>query len=340
MSAVRILGLGPVLTCGQGVEALSRALAEEKSGPPAADLSTEALTAFLPPARIRRIDPFGRMALLAAFLAIRDAGLALEAARTDRWGIVVGTAFGPQTSTFSFLDGLIDGRDHLVSSLAFTNSVHNMVAAQVSLALGVTGPVRTLTAFGYTAGTALRTACHWIQAGRADRVLLILGEESSPVLTYAVGRMGGGAERVRPLADECTYAARPGCAALLLGSGDTGYARVLEVEESLTTAEAAARAALADVLFCAAAGRVDEAGDYRVLTSQARRVRAHAPLYGSLATSLGIEATIAALVLAGRTSEAVIEAGAGPETASAAPRTAAVAGVCGPNRVTLVSLGG
>jgi 3-oxoacyl-[acyl-carrier-protein] synthase II len=339
VSPVRILGLGPVLACGQGVEALRRALAGE-NGPPSADISTEALIGFLPPPRIRRIDPLGRLALLASYLAIQDAGLAPEEARTDRWGIVVGTAFGPQTSTFSYLDGLIDAGDHLVSSLAFTNSVHNMAAAQVSLALGVTGPVRTLTAFEYTAGTALQTACHWIRAGRADRVLLILGEESSPVLTYAVGRLGGGAERVRPLADECTYAARPGCAALLLGSGDTGYARVLEVKEGLTTAEAAARAALADVLFCAASGRVDEAGDYHVLMSQARRVRAHASLYGSLPTSLGIEATIAALVLAGRTAEAVIEAGVGTESSSPATRTAAVAGVCGPNRVTLVSLEG
>ena len=84
-------------------------------------------------------------------------------------------------------------------------------------------------------------------------------------------------------------------------------------------------------VFCAASGRVDEAGDYRVLRSQSRRVRAHASLYGSLATSLGIEATIAALALAGLTAEA----GVGTEPA---PRTAAVAGVCGPNRVTLVSL--
>jgi 3-oxoacyl-[acyl-carrier-protein] synthase III len=215
-----------------------------------------------------------------------------------------------------------------------------MAAAQVSLALGVTGPVRTLTAFGYTAGTALRTACHWIRAGRADRVLLILGEESSPVLTYAAGLMSDGAERVRPLAEDCTYAPRPGCAALLLGNGDTGCVRILDVEEGLTAAEAAARAASADVLFCAATGRADEAGDYRILVSQARRVRTHAHLYGSLATSLAIETAIAALVLAGRTPEPVTEEGAGPETASLPPRKAAVAGVCGPNRVTLVSLEG
>ncbi|MDD8025045.1 MAG: beta-ketoacyl synthase N-terminal-like domain-containing protein [Acidobacteriota bacterium] len=293
--------------------------------------SAAALAEFLPPARTRRLDPLGRMALLAAYTALRDAGLAPEEARSERWGIVVGTAFGPQTSTFSYLDGLIDSGDHLVSSLAFTNSVHNLPAAQVSLALGITGPVQTLSAFGETAGAALQTACGWIRTGRADRVLVILGEESSPVMDYVVGRMGGGAGSVRPLTNECTYAPRPGGAALLLGSGAAGYAGILEVAEGLTTAEAASQAAAADLLYCAASGRSDEAGDYRVLASRSAQVRAHAGFYGSLATGLGLETAIAALALAGRLPE-------GNPSGSAKPRTAAVAGVAGPNRVTLVSL--
>jgi 3-oxoacyl-[acyl-carrier-protein] synthase II len=333
MTSVRIIGLGPVLSCGLGVEPLVRSLAGENRALAEAEIAS-ALAEFLSPARTRRLDPLGRMALLASYLAIRDAGATAEEARSEKWGIVFGTGFGPQFSTFSYLDGLIDSGDHLVSSLAFTNSVYNLPAAQISLALGVSGPVHTLSAFGATAGAAFQTACGWIRSGRTARVLLVLGEEASSVLTYAVDRMGGGSGPILPWGDRCTYDPRPGCLALLLSDGTGGYAGVLEVAEGLTTAEAADRAAASGLLCCAAAGRSDEADDYRIVASRcAGRVHAHAPLYGSLPTGLGMETAIAALALAGRTPEAAT-------AANVRPRTAAVAGVCGPDRVTLISLEG
>ena len=316
MIDVRILGLGPVLVCGQGVEALEKALGGG-GGLPNADVPTDSLTGFLLPARIRRIDPLGRMALLASYLALRDAGLAPEEARSDRTGIVFGTAFGPQTSTFAYLDGIIDAGDQMASSLAFTNSVHNLAAAQISLALGIIGPTRTLTAFGYTVGASLLSARHWIRSGRVDRVLVVLGEETSPVMAYAVSRMGGG----------CSYTARPGCIALVLGLEGKGYARLVDVEEGLTAAEAAERAGQADGLFCADSGRADESPAYRELAAKSRRVASHSPLYGSLAISLGIELAIAALAVRGKAAVPML-------------RTAAVAGVSGPDRVTMISIEG
>jgi 3-oxoacyl-[acyl-carrier-protein] synthase II len=326
MSDVRILGLGPVLVCGQGVEALEKALSGGGS-PPNDDVPTESLTGFLPPARIRRIDPLGRMALLASFLALRDAGIALEEARSDRTGIVFGTAFGPQTSTFAYLDGIIDAGDQMASSLAFTNSVHNLASAQISLALGITGPTRTLTAFGYTAGASLLSARHWIRSGRVDRALVVLGEETSPLMAYAVGRMGGRSDGVRPFTQGCSYTARPGCIALVLGLEGKGYARLVDVEEGLTTAEAAERAGRADGLFCADTGRADESPAYRELAAKAHRAASHSPLYGSLDISLGIELAIAALAISGRAAVPML-------------RTAAVAGVSGPDRVTMISIEG
>ena len=326
MNDVRILGHGPVLVCGQGVEALENALSGG-GGPPNDDVPTESLTGFFPPARIRRIDPLGRMALLASFLALRDAGIALEEARSDRTGIVFGTAFGPQTSTFAYLDSIIDAGDQMASSLAFTNSVHNLASAQISLALGITGPTRTLTAFGYTVGASLLSARHWLRSGRVDRALVVLGEETSPVMAYAVGRMGGRSDGVRPFTQGCSYTARPGCIALVLGLEGKGYARLVDVEEGLTTAEAAERAGQADGLFCADTGRADESPAYRELAAKSLRVASHSPLYGSLAISLGIELAIAALAISGRAAVPML-------------RTAAVAGVSGPDRVTMISIEG
>ncbi len=339
MSEVRILGLGPVLACGQGRDALLQAL-RKGAGPLGADVSTESLTDFLPAPRIRRIDPLGRMALLAAYLALRDAGLNLEEVKGERTGIVVGSSFGPQSSTFSYLDGMIEAGDHLVSSVAFTNSVHNLAAAQVSLALGIVGPVRTVTAFGDTAGNAFRTAWSWIRSGRVDRVILILGEEASPVMTYAVRSMGGEAERVKPFAEGCSYAARPGCMGMVLGKEGPGYARLIDLAEGLAPGEAAERASRADALFCAAAGRADEFPVYRELWAKSRWPTAHSSLYGSLAAGLGVESAIAALALREGTAFSLpsSEGYPGPAAPPSAIRTAAVAGVSGPDRVTVITM--
>ena len=342
MKPVKILGIGATLTCGEGLKTLRQAL-ETGRGRLDSNVSVAGLDAFIPPGRTRRLDLLSRMALLTACLALGDAKVSLEDVRGPETGIVLGTALGPQQSTFAFLDGIIDSGDSGASSFAFTNSVHSIPASQVSLALGICGPVRTVTNFESTAGAALGAAMHWIEQDMVKRVVLILGEESSPVEDYVVKQLGGGAAEVRPLAEGCSYANRGGCVALVLGSEGDGYGRIVSVGQSLTGREAAERIADKDMLFSAAAGKADEFSLYRELAGHAVRVAAHSPLYGSFMTGLGVELAVAAMALRGKTlwpqPGGQMSGSAQSSVTPAAIRSAAVAGVSGPGRLTVVELG-
>ena len=343
MMPVRILGIGTTLACGEGREALEAALRSDRPGLPS-DVTTGRLAEFVSPDKCRRLDPMARMALLSASLGLRDAGLSLEDAGNSRTGIVFGTALGPQTSTFSFLDGINQYGDALVSSLAFTNSVHNTPASIVSILLGIRGPIRTIAASGYTAGAALLTALTWVRNDDVRRVVLMLGEECSDVLQYVVRVLGGGTDAVRPFSPDCAYAPRPGLVALVLGRAKSGegYGRIASLDVNLTVEEAAARiAASGSPLFCAASGRAEDHGVYRELRRRAPSA-AYSPRYGSLETGMGVELAIAALTLRARTVFPVPDAGDGG-AAHRAPfpaeiRSVLVASVCSPGRVTLAAL--
>lgn len=107
MNPVKILGIGTTLTCGEGLEPLRQAL-ETGRGRLDSSVSVAGLDAFIPAGKTRRLDLLSRMALLTSCLALRDAKVPLEDARGPETGIVLGTALGPQQSTFAYLDGIID----------------------------------------------------------------------------------------------------------------------------------------------------------------------------------------------------------------------------------------
>ena len=58
---------------------------------------------------MRRIDHYIRMALLASFLALEDAGLL--ASKPDRMGIIVATGYGATCNTFDFQHSVITDSD-------------------------------------------------------------------------------------------------------------------------------------------------------------------------------------------------------------------------------------
>jgi len=340
MKPVGIHGVGTALACGAGVDALRIALREGREAG-RSEVGLEGLEDFIPANRTRRLDPLARMALLAACLSLRDAGLRPDEASGRPTGIVFGTALGPQESTFSFLEDIIGSGDACASSFAFTNSVHNLPASNMSLALGIRGPMRTVTAFGHTTAAALLSALHWIREGVVERVLLVLGEECSAVMEYVVRRFGGGEGNVRPFAPGCTYRSRGGCAAFVLGGGDGPYGRLASVEAGLSEAEAAERAAGSDLLLCAAAGRADEFNLYERLWASHRLVGAYSPVYGSLPTGPGVDLAVAALSLRERTvfagpGGAWIKGSAVSGAEGLLPGAVAVAGVEGPGRFTLI----
>jgi 3-oxoacyl-[acyl-carrier-protein] synthase II len=180
----------------------------------AADLSR--LLEFIPKRGARRVDRLSGLSLLAAHLALQDAGIDPAGERT---GLVIATGYGASRSTADFLDSLIDGTDLGASPTAFAGSVHSSAAAQVSIGLGIRGPTLTITQFELSCGEALRVACQWLSSGRVDTVLVGAADEVSAMVGYCWQRLTAGL---------CQTAAAPtpgeGAAFLVLQRGAAGPA--------------------------------------------------------------------------------------------------------------------
>lgn len=190
MMRLAVEGLGVVAAGSNGLDALSWRARQVLGGtiPEGTDSAdTGMLTKYLPVRALRRMDHFTRMTLLAAFEALRDAGL--EHGDLADTGIILATGYGPAALTFEFLDSIIDYGPDMASPLAFAHSVHNIPAATVALSLKLTGPCTTVSQIDTAFPSALLTARTWLQEGRVTRVLLGAADERTNLLSETANRL-------------------------------------------------------------------------------------------------------------------------------------------------------
>jgi 3-oxoacyl-[acyl-carrier-protein] synthase II len=199
-----VQGIGVVGGFGSGVEAFRQALLMGSTRPgvypilhqgvplelPAYRADTERLQDFVPLRALRRVDRFSRLGMLGAYLALEDAGILSEGSQS-RLGVIIATGLGPTGITFAFEDTFIQAGDICASPTYFANSVHNSVAANISLLLGATGPNSTVSQFHLSVPAALQTAWLWLAEGRVDRVLFGAVDELSELIAYAFYRQHG-----------------------------------------------------------------------------------------------------------------------------------------------------
>lgn len=175
---LRITGLGPVGGFGSGREAFARALRE--GCPPGGTLAPTGrlahradlapLDTFLPRRATRRVDTFGRLALLGACLALQDAGLPVSSLGPEV-GLVIASGHGATGSTLALQDGILQDGDPFASPIHFANSLHNSAAAQISLLLGLQGPCVTVTQGGLSTASGLLAADSLLRQGQVRRVI-------------------------------------------------------------------------------------------------------------------------------------------------------------------------
>lgn len=314
MRRAGILGLGQVSAAGAGLDALRRALA---GATPRADwiatlpgieplpflrARASGLERFVQPRQLRRVDPFSQRALLAAFLALEDAGFRVEA--PARVGAVLATGYGPLSTSFAFLDEVIDKGDGLGSPIHFANSVHNAPTALISTLLHVEGPILTLTGFAHAFAQAVSVALGWLERGEVDHAIVASADEVHPMLAYGVARLSGAAPtgELDPLDfARCGYVAGETFTAMLLGRpGEARHATIEEPTPFAATAESAAGAAATDddqTLFLAAQGDAREGQAYLAAASRAREVACYGALWGGSPTAEAMTILTAAISL-------------------------------------------
>jgi 3-oxoacyl-[acyl-carrier-protein] synthase II len=250
---------------------------------------------------MRRADRFSKMAVLAAWDAVEDSGIAVQGGE-GRLGIILATAFGPQATAFRFLDEIMDHGDGQASPKLFSHSVHNAAASYVASALNSRGPTLTLTQFSFSFHQALLLAGAWLHEGRCERVLVGSVEECGDVLEYICSRKLRIPEdgRIRSFEFASSPAAVPGeGSAFLLLSRDATAGRYCEIGDISFDDEAGEEGP--DLYLLDADGMSGDERDYRKAARQDVMVAGYSPLFGSMMTGSAFHCAAAALILTRQT---------------------------------------
>ncbi len=217
---VVITGLGAITPLATGVEESWLKLCQGKSGVAritkfdpsnfnvqiAAELKDFHPEDFLDRKKIRRTDPFIQYALIAARMAIDDAGLTINANNASSIGVVLGSCAGGMTMYGKNLFALRDEGADKVSPFFIPGFIANMAAGEVSMAFGARGPSKCVVTACATGSNCIGDAFRHIQYSEADA--MIAGGSDSYVLPIAVA----GFDKMRTLSrrnNEPEKASRP-----------------------------------------------------------------------------------------------------------------------------------
>jgi 3-oxoacyl-[acyl-carrier-protein] synthase II len=217
---VVITGLGAVTPLATGVEESWRKLYQGKSGVAritkfdpsgfnvqiAAELKDFHPEDFLDKKKIRRTDPFIQYALVAARMAIGDAGLTINVNNASRVGVVLGSCAGGMTMYGKNLFALRDEGADKVSPFFIPGFIANMAAGEVSMAFGARGPSKCVVTACATGNNCIGDAFRLIQYDEADA--MIAGGSDAYVLPIAIA----GFDKMRTLSrrnNEPEKASRP-----------------------------------------------------------------------------------------------------------------------------------
>ncbi len=264
---------------------------------PAYLASLDRLEEFIPKRALRRIDHCSRMTLLAAQLALQDAGM--PESERSRIGVIIASGYGPLQTTFDFLDSYLDFGYACSSPTHFSNSVHNAAAAHVSMQLKTTAPSLTVTQFEMSVPSALLTAQQWLTEGRVDRVLFGAVDEQCDVLRYCRRQFFAAGEQgpLQPLAFDTQSAVVGEGAVFLLLTRDevAAYGHIDEVR--LGNHSVAPLCLSDDDLLILGADGHKECGRWYTQAARGREVAAYASFYGSFPAAAGFDLAVAALSL-------------------------------------------
>ena len=200
---------------------------------------------LLDAAKRRRLSRIQQMVLAAARRSVSPGGMAGRA--RDRICVSFGTGLGSLNDTAAFVENLIVKEERSPRPLFFTNSVHNALASQVALELGLTG-LNLTAAHGETSfEAAIWHGARELRAGRAELALVGAADELNHYALAADLRWGGWGEsrsEVRPFGSDGSgrwrVPAGEGCAVFALATS-AGRAEALAWISAIRTGRVAGK---------------------------------------------------------------------------------------------------
>jgi len=217
---VVITGLGAVTPLAIGVRDSWQRLCQGRSGVAritkfdpssfnvqiAAELKDFHPEDFLDKKKIRRTDPFIQYGLVAARMAVDDAGLAINESNASRIGVTLGSCAGGMTMYERNLSALCNEGPDKVSPFFIPGFIANMGVGEVSMDLGVHGPSKCVVTACATGNNCIGDALRLIQYDEANA--MIAGGSDAYILPIAVA----GFDKMRALSrrnNEPEKASRP-----------------------------------------------------------------------------------------------------------------------------------
>ncbi|WP_025617022.1 beta-ketoacyl-[acyl-carrier-protein] synthase family protein [Salinispora cortesiana] len=189
---------------------------------------------LLPPRRARRMDRFVQFAVVAAREAVSDARLDPSTWDGTRVGVVLGCADGGPATVEQEHQVLIREGPGQVSSLLLPMQLPNMVAGQVSIDLGATGPSLAVATACASGTSAIALARDLLLLGRCD-VVVTGGAEAmvTPLVMAGFAQMGVLSRRCTEPAAACRpfdttrdgFVAGEGAGILILERAEDAVAR-------------------------------------------------------------------------------------------------------------------
>jgi 3-oxoacyl-[acyl-carrier-protein] synthase II len=201
---VVITGVGIISPIGIGKDEFGSALFKGHSGinptsryakdglqyKAAGDLGDIPFNDHLDPGKTRRFCRASKLALMASYLALQDAGLKpMEWKDPTAIGVILGSAWGCLETTTDFYDGIYKRGPMRANPMLFGETVPNAPTGQISIACGVQGPNITIAQRENSSANGFCTAAQFIQKGRASKFIVGGLDVLTPELFEAYSRL-------------------------------------------------------------------------------------------------------------------------------------------------------
>jgi 3-oxoacyl-[acyl-carrier-protein] synthase II len=154
----------------------------------------------------KRMDRFVQFAVVAAYQAVRDAGLDLDNIDRRRAGVIIGSGIGGMETFEDQHQALMDKGPRRVSPFFIPMMIVDMAAGQVSIQLGFKGPNFATVSACASGAHAIGEALRLIRAGDAD--LFLAGGSEATITPMAMAGFGS-ARALSTRNDDPQRASRP-----------------------------------------------------------------------------------------------------------------------------------
>jgi len=176
-------------------------------------------SSIVPGLKTRRLDRISAWSLVAASLALQDAGIDLNQMDRARIAVVFATGFGCIELTESFYKSASINGWSGTDPITFPETLANSPAGHVALFHGLRGPNITLSSKNFSGESALLQAASLLRHGQADLAVVIAGDTLTQTMYEwyeTANLLSPACSSVDPLPEDCGFVPSEGVVALVL----------------------------------------------------------------------------------------------------------------------------